>query len=455
MPPVEPEEPTYPFQSICADFFTLNSQSYLTVVDRYSNWLTLWKLPKDTTAQTLTCFRDYISTFGIPVTLTTDGAKVFTSKEFEDFCHKWGIIHRVSTAYNPSANKRAELAVKHAKRLVRGNTSQTGSLNTDEAVKAVLSHRNTPCSITGLSPAQIVFGRQVRDPLPLQPSKFFPRQEWRQAAEARAQAHAKTRVATQERMTKGTKNLPSLQVGDHVFIQNQTGNNPNQWNKTGVVVEVGPHYSYLVSVDGSRNITKRNRKFLRKFSPNPEPTIRSRPAPAVNPQTIADTICTPPQRVMNEQVPIPLEVDEPDLSLDPNATQPLPIVDQNLTDTSKTTEAPHNTGYYFPPQTPAATPALQPSATVTNPPLPMTFRRTDGQWHVAPPTPPNMITPIMPFPHPLGPYHYPSYSGPSYDMAMMCCPVPAYHTTRPSPAQGGGGHQQYGYAASMLPATRQ
>ena len=37
MPPIIPEDPSYPFQSLCADFFTLDSNIYLVVVDRYSN----------------------------------------------------------------------------------------------------------------------------------------------------------------------------------------------------------------------------------------------------------------------------------------------------------------------------------------------------------------------------------------------------------------------------------
>ena len=104
MPPIIPEDPSYPFQSLCADFFTLDSNIYLVVVDRYSNWLTVFKLAADKTENVLRVMREFISTFGIPATFTSDGAKVFTSKLFEDFCTQWGIVHRVSTAYNPREN---------------------------------------------------------------------------------------------------------------------------------------------------------------------------------------------------------------------------------------------------------------------------------------------------------------------------------------------------------------
>ena len=51
MPPTEPEHPTYPFQSICADFFHLAPNNYLAVVDRYSGWLSIVQLPTDDSAE--------------------------------------------------------------------------------------------------------------------------------------------------------------------------------------------------------------------------------------------------------------------------------------------------------------------------------------------------------------------------------------------------------------------
>ena len=59
--------------------------------------------------------------------------------------------------------------------------------------------------------------------------------------------------------------LAKLEVGDHVRIQNRGRSYPKKWDKTGVVVEVWPHDQYSVKVDGSRRLTPRNRKFLRKF----------------------------------------------------------------------------------------------------------------------------------------------------------------------------------------------
>ena len=197
-PPVFPDQPAYPFHSVCGDFFTVNSRNYLALCDRYSNWLSVFKLQKDDSAHVIKTLRDYSATFGIPAILSTDGASVFTSAQMDDFCKRWGIYHRVSAAYYPRSNKRAEIGVKSAKRLVRDNLLPNGGLDSDRFARALLTHRNNPCPTTGLSPSQILFGRTLRDFLPLQPGKFEPRDEWRQAADLRAQAYAQRHILKSE-----------------------------------------------------------------------------------------------------------------------------------------------------------------------------------------------------------------------------------------------------------------
>ena len=130
---------------------------------------------------------------------------------------------------------------------------------------ALLHHRNTPCAITGLSPAQILFGRVLRDFLPLQPGKFLPRQEWRQAAETRAIAYSKRIMDKAVHLSQHTRALPRLTMGQQVLIQDQdkASRTYKQWNRTGIIIETGSYDDYKIRIDGSRNVTKRNRQFLK------------------------------------------------------------------------------------------------------------------------------------------------------------------------------------------------
>ena len=83
--------------------------------------------------------------------------------------------------------------------------------------------------------------------------------------EAREEALKKRHVKIQERWNEHARNLSPLKVGDKVFVQNQLGNYPRKWDRTGTVVEVLQNDQYMVSKDGSRKPTLRNRKFLRRF----------------------------------------------------------------------------------------------------------------------------------------------------------------------------------------------
>jgi hypothetical protein len=151
--------------------------------------------------------------------------------------------------------------------MIRDNTGQSGSLDNDLFARALLNYRNTPCRDTKLSPAEIIYGRPIKDHLPNLPLHYKPRAEWTLTRERRELALAQ-RYARQEKLLKEhTKELPCLKQGDLVSLQNQHGPRAKKWDKTGLVVEVLPHQQYRVKVHGSGRITLRNRQYLRKISP--------------------------------------------------------------------------------------------------------------------------------------------------------------------------------------------
>ena len=73
------------------------------------------------------------------------------------------MTHRLSSAHYPQSNGRAEVAVKSAKRLLRDHRTPSGRLDMDAYMLAIMAQRNTPDPASGLSPAQIVYGRSLQD----------------------------------------------------------------------------------------------------------------------------------------------------------------------------------------------------------------------------------------------------------------------------------------------------
>lgn len=275
-PPIPSPPPSTPFEAVFADFFNHGGQHYLVVGDRLSGWVEIFGSPSSTNLAgangLILHLRSFFATFGVPEEISSDSGPEFTASCTEAFLHRWGIKHRLSSAYFPQSNGRAEVAVKTAKRLLRSNTGPSGSVDHDRFLQAILQLRNTPDPDCNLSPAKIVFGRPLRDTL-----SFVNRLEkytnpnvrplWREAWRSKEEALRTRMSRTCESLKEHSRPLRPLKEGDRVFIQNQSGPHPNKWDKSGTVVDTKGYDQNVVKVDGSGRLTLRNRRFLRAYTP--------------------------------------------------------------------------------------------------------------------------------------------------------------------------------------------
>ncbi len=315
-PPVAPTLPVYPFQCICADYFTYKGHYYLVIIDRYSNWPIVMKGHGGAQALINILRRTFV-TYGIPEELASDGGPEFTSSTTRSFLRNWGVHHRLSSVAFPHSNTRAEIGVKTVKRLICSNTGPHGDLDTDAFQRAILQYRNTPDPATKLSPAMCVFGRPIKDFIPIMPGRYQPHATWRDTLAAREEALRNRHMRAAEYWSEHTRRLPPLCVGDPVRLQNQTGPQPLKWDKTGIIIEVHQHDQYAVKVDGSGRVTLRNRKFLRSYTPYAAPRSLV---------TICDDLKAPSTRMQVPQdiLPVPLRQSD-DKPLDSNAPAPAPV----------------------------------------------------------------------------------------------------------------------------------
>ena len=215
----------------------------MVVACRFTGWQQVFPAPPGQfdSKSFINMMRQFFARWNIPEHLTTDGGPQMMSADVQAWLRKLDVHHQTSSSYFPHANTRAEVAVKSTKRMLLDNLTRNGGLDTDRFLRAILQYRNTPHQDCKKSPAQMVFGRMLRDFTPAMPYKYSPSADWCINQELRERLLAKSREQDGERLARNTRQLEELPIGTPVVIQNQTGQYPTKWDKTGVIVEIKPH----------------------------------------------------------------------------------------------------------------------------------------------------------------------------------------------------------------------
>lgn len=91
--------------------------------------------------------------------IVSDNGSCFVSEEFASFLLANGIKHITSAPYHPATNGLAERAVQIIKKGLKKVTK--GSIQTRLA-RVLMAYRVTPQTTTGVSPAELLLGRQPR-----------------------------------------------------------------------------------------------------------------------------------------------------------------------------------------------------------------------------------------------------------------------------------------------------
>ncbi|XP_058192168.1 uncharacterized protein LOC131309568 [Rhododendron vialii] len=100
-----------------------------------------------------------LSRFGTPKAIISDQGSHFCNRPFEALMKKYGITHKVSTAYHPQTNGQAELANREVKRIlektVNPNRKDWSLCLTD----ALWAYRTAYKTVLGALPCRLVYGK--------------------------------------------------------------------------------------------------------------------------------------------------------------------------------------------------------------------------------------------------------------------------------------------------------
>ena len=159
--------PQGPWQDIAIDYLgPLPSGHYVfAAVDYYSRYVEIDIIKKNTAEAAIESLDRIFTIHGLPYTVTSDNGTHFTANEFEEYLKRCGIKHRRITPLWPQAN--GEIERQNRSMLKRMKIAQIERQDWKKTVRTYLfAYHNTPHSTTGVSPAELLFGRKLRTKLP-------------------------------------------------------------------------------------------------------------------------------------------------------------------------------------------------------------------------------------------------------------------------------------------------
>ena len=159
------EQPAKPWKRLHIDFAgPFFGSMWLILVDAQSKWPEVIQMKSTTANKMVEILQSLFSRFGLPHQLVSDNGPRFISDEYKHFCEQNGIRRTLVAPYHLSSNGEAERFVQTFKAAMRKAEQKELQL---ALTQFLLRYRTTPHLVTGKSPAELIFGRQIRTRLDL------------------------------------------------------------------------------------------------------------------------------------------------------------------------------------------------------------------------------------------------------------------------------------------------
>ena len=134
----------------------------MTVICLASHWPEVYPLTKSEAENVANALIEYFSRNGIPAKILTDQGTQFMSQVLAQTCKMLGISHVTTVPYRPQGNGILERFHGTLKPLL-AKASEDGIDWVAFLPLALSAIRSIPCSSTGFSPAELVFGKNPRN----------------------------------------------------------------------------------------------------------------------------------------------------------------------------------------------------------------------------------------------------------------------------------------------------
>ena len=154
------------WKKISTDLCEHEGKQFLVVIDYYSRFPEIAFMSSTTSNAVINKLKDLFARWGVPdeIIIVSDNGPQFSSDQFLKFSQEYDFKHTTTSPYHQQANGQLESGVCIGKKILR----QRGPF------LALTSYRATPHTATGVSPCQLMMGREIRTLVPTLESNLRP-----------------------------------------------------------------------------------------------------------------------------------------------------------------------------------------------------------------------------------------------------------------------------------------
>nr|GEX49345.1 reverse transcriptase domain-containing protein [Tanacetum cinerariifolium] len=145
----------------------------LVAVDYFSKWVEAKALLTNDARVVCKFLKPLFARFGAPRAIISDRSTYFCNDQFEKVMRKYGVTHRLSTAYHPQTSGQVEVTNRGLKRILERTIGQNCASLSDKLDDALWAFRTAYKTPIGCTPYKLVYGKACHLPIELEHKAYW------------------------------------------------------------------------------------------------------------------------------------------------------------------------------------------------------------------------------------------------------------------------------------------
>nr|GEV08010.1 reverse transcriptase domain-containing protein [Tanacetum cinerariifolium] len=145
----------------------------LMAVDYLSKWVEVKALPTNDARVVVKFLKSLSARFRTLCAIISDRGTHFCNKQFAKVMLKYGVTHRLSTAYHPQTNGQVEVSNRGLKRILKRTVGENRASWSEKLEDALCAFKTTYKTPIGCTPYKLVYGKSCHLPIELEHNAYW------------------------------------------------------------------------------------------------------------------------------------------------------------------------------------------------------------------------------------------------------------------------------------------